>query len=140
MSESHATPTRREVLVAAAMTGAATMIPTRLYAAAGDGDIRPFQVNIPEAVLTDLRRRVAATRPLDKGRHGHGAAATRPAAAPSVHVVHDVVSHDRCWRRRRAPVPHAGREREPAHEGRFRLVRLDDADGGRRTCAHEREL
>jgi pimeloyl-ACP methyl ester carboxylesterase len=39
-----------------------TMIPTTLYAAAGDGDIRPFQVSFPDENLADLRRRIAATR------------------------------------------------------------------------------
>ena len=53
--------TRRDVLVAAAIAGAATMIPGTLHAAAGDGEIRPFQVRFPDEALTDLKRRIAAT-------------------------------------------------------------------------------
>src|SRR5215813_3190496 len=60
MSESNASATRREVLVAAAVGGAAMMIPSALYAAAGD--IRPFTVRFPDEALADLKRRVAATR------------------------------------------------------------------------------
>jgi pimeloyl-ACP methyl ester carboxylesterase len=60
MSESTFSATRREVLVAAAVTGAATMIPSALYAAAAD--IRPFTVHFPDAALADLKHRVAATR------------------------------------------------------------------------------
>ena len=62
MSEIQSSPTRRDVLVATAVAGAATMIPTTLYAAAGDADVRPFQVHFPDEALTDLRRRIAATR------------------------------------------------------------------------------
>src|SRR5581483_6682996 len=62
MSEFHPLPTRREVLVAAALTGAATIIPSAIQAAAGNSDIRPFEVHIPEPVLADLRRRIAATK------------------------------------------------------------------------------
>jgi pimeloyl-ACP methyl ester carboxylesterase len=61
MSESLlSSPTRRDVLVAAAVAGAATVIPTSLYAATAD--IRPFKVSFPEEALIDLKRRVAATR------------------------------------------------------------------------------
>jgi pimeloyl-ACP methyl ester carboxylesterase len=60
MSESHATPTRRDVLVAAAVAGAVTMIPATLYAATDE--IRPFRVSFPDEALTDLRRRIATTR------------------------------------------------------------------------------
>jgi pimeloyl-ACP methyl ester carboxylesterase len=61
MSESlSSSPTRREVLAAAAIVGAATLIPSTLHAATSD--IRPFKVHFPEEALTDLKRRVAATR------------------------------------------------------------------------------
>jgi len=39
---------------------------TSARAAAGDGSIRPFHVNIPQGQLVDLRRRIAATRWPDK--------------------------------------------------------------------------
>jgi pimeloyl-ACP methyl ester carboxylesterase len=61
MSESlSSSPTRRDVLAAAAVVGAATLIPSTLYAATSD--IRPLKVSFPEQALTDLKRRVAATR------------------------------------------------------------------------------
>jgi pimeloyl-ACP methyl ester carboxylesterase len=60
MSESLSSPTRRDVLVAAAVAGAATVIPSSLYAATAD--IRPFTVGFPGEALVDLKRRVAATR------------------------------------------------------------------------------
>ncbi len=62
MSESQSSPTRRDVLVAAGVLGAATMIPGTLVAAAAQADIRPFHVHFPDEALTDLKRRVQATR------------------------------------------------------------------------------
>jgi pimeloyl-ACP methyl ester carboxylesterase len=53
--------TRRDVLVAAAVTGAAALIPGTAHAASGDAAIRPFQVHFPDAALADLKRRVVAT-------------------------------------------------------------------------------
>jgi hypothetical protein len=38
------------------------LIPGSVFAAAGDSKIRPFKVNVPEADIADLRRRIAATR------------------------------------------------------------------------------
>jgi len=54
-------PTRRDVLVATALTSVATMMPMPLRAATGDA-IRPFSMSFPQEQLDDLRRRVAATR------------------------------------------------------------------------------
>jgi pimeloyl-ACP methyl ester carboxylesterase len=54
-------PTRRDVLVASALTGVAMMLPMPLAAATGDA-IRPFSISFPQEQLDDLRRRVAATR------------------------------------------------------------------------------
>jgi pimeloyl-ACP methyl ester carboxylesterase len=54
-------PTRRDVLVASALTSVALMMPMSLGAATGDA-IRPFSVSFPQEQLDDLRRRVAATR------------------------------------------------------------------------------
>jgi len=58
---------RRRLLDTAAMgvaaAGAASLLPSRSAAAPAGDAIRPFgSVNVPEAALVDLRRRIAATR------------------------------------------------------------------------------
>lgn len=58
---------RRRFLGAAAMSVAAaacafSLLPAHPVAAAEDDAIRPFRVDVPEATLVDLRRRIAATR------------------------------------------------------------------------------
>ena len=45
-----------------AVASAASLLPSQLVAAPADDAIRPFRVNIPEAQLVDLRRRIAATQ------------------------------------------------------------------------------
>jgi pimeloyl-ACP methyl ester carboxylesterase len=55
-------PTRRDVLVASAAATAINLLPDQFATAADDSAIRPFKINIPEADLVDLRRRIAATR------------------------------------------------------------------------------
>lgn len=67
MSEVLPPATRRGFLAtsatAIAAAGALSILPARLAAAATQGgEIRPFRVDIPEDALTDLRRRLAATR------------------------------------------------------------------------------
>ncbi|MDH2386798.1 epoxide hydrolase family protein [Bradyrhizobium sp. CER78] len=61
---------RRKLLTGAALglaaAGAASLFPARPVAAAADDAIRPFHIDIPEADLVDLRRRLAATRWSDK--------------------------------------------------------------------------
>jgi Epoxide hydrolase N terminus len=55
---------RRQVLTGSAAVAASSLIAAQAPAAsvaAGDA-IRPFRVNVPEAELVDLRRRIAATR------------------------------------------------------------------------------
>src|SRR5262245_23798745 len=56
---------RRRLLGTAAngilVAAAASLLPSQLAAAPNDG-IRPFRINVPEADLVDLRRRIAATR------------------------------------------------------------------------------
>jgi pimeloyl-ACP methyl ester carboxylesterase len=56
---------RRRLLGAAAMgivaAGAASLLPSQLTAAPDDA-IRSFRINVPDADLIDLRRRIAATR------------------------------------------------------------------------------
>jgi pimeloyl-ACP methyl ester carboxylesterase len=61
MSETQVSPTRRDLLVAAAVAGAVSIMPMPLLAE-GKTDIRPFRAHIPDEVLADLRRRVAATK------------------------------------------------------------------------------
>lgn len=56
-------PTRRGFLAASAAIGASTLVPGHLAAATTAGNaVRPFPINVPEAALADLRRRIAATR------------------------------------------------------------------------------
>src|SRR5579872_3161172 len=61
---------RRRLFGAAAVTiaaaGAFGLPPAKAQAAAGDNAIRPFHINVPEAQLVDLRRRVMETRWPDK--------------------------------------------------------------------------
>ncbi len=56
--------TRRTFISTSAALGtAAAMLSTPLVAAAAEGDsANPFTVNVPEADITELRRRIAATR------------------------------------------------------------------------------
>src|SRR5262249_32522764 len=46
--------------------GAFSVLPAGFAAAEDDTTIRPFKVNVPEAQIVDLRRRLAATRWPDK--------------------------------------------------------------------------
>jgi pimeloyl-ACP methyl ester carboxylesterase len=55
-------PTRRNVLTATAAVAATSLLPTVLRAATADNRVLPFRVDVPEEQLTDLRRRIAATR------------------------------------------------------------------------------
>jgi pimeloyl-ACP methyl ester carboxylesterase len=61
MSELTSSPTRRSVLVTAAIIGAATALPSSVGATANDA-VRPFRVEVPEESLVDLRRRIATTK------------------------------------------------------------------------------
>jgi pimeloyl-ACP methyl ester carboxylesterase len=66
MSEKSSSP-RRIVLAAAVALGIAVLAGQgKPSSAAGDTAIRPFQVNVPEAALVDLRKRIAETRWPDK--------------------------------------------------------------------------
>jgi pimeloyl-ACP methyl ester carboxylesterase len=53
---------RREVLSGSAALAASSLMPTQAQAATANDAIRPFRVEVPEEQLTDLRRRLAATR------------------------------------------------------------------------------
>lgn len=60
MVHAHSSPARRDVLVAAAAVGAASIVSAPLHAE--PTRIRPFQVRFPDEALTDLRRRISAAR------------------------------------------------------------------------------
>jgi pimeloyl-ACP methyl ester carboxylesterase len=62
MTSTSITPTRREVLAAAAAAGAASLLTGTASVAAEQTSISPFTVETPEEELTELRRRLAATR------------------------------------------------------------------------------
>lgn len=62
MSTISISPTRRNMLAAAAAAGAVGLVPHTLQAVAGDNTIRPFRIAVPEDVLLDLRSRLAMTR------------------------------------------------------------------------------
>ncbi len=63
MPSTSSLPTRRNVLIALAAASTASLLPLNARAAAGESDtIRPFRANVPEEMLVDLRRRIAATR------------------------------------------------------------------------------
>ncbi len=62
MSAISSSPTRRSLLAMSAAAGALNLLPAHLAAAVDSNAIRPFHVNVPEADLVDLRRRVKATR------------------------------------------------------------------------------
>ncbi|MER9431493.1 epoxide hydrolase [Mesorhizobium sp. M0408] len=62
MSAISLSPTRRDVIVAAAAVGTANLVPRALHAAAGEESIRPFSIHVPTWALADLRRRIKAVR------------------------------------------------------------------------------
>jgi pimeloyl-ACP methyl ester carboxylesterase len=66
MSATSSSLDRREFLVSSAAVAASLLFATSARAAAEDGSIRPFHINIPQGQLVDLRRRIAATRWPDK--------------------------------------------------------------------------
>jgi pimeloyl-ACP methyl ester carboxylesterase len=59
-------PTRRSLLAIGAAAGAYGVLPQFADAAVDNTAIRPFRVDVPEADLVELRRRVTATRWPDK--------------------------------------------------------------------------
>jgi pimeloyl-ACP methyl ester carboxylesterase len=62
MSATLASHTRRSFLAASAAAGALGLFPNILRAASDDGSIRPFAFTASQEELTELRRRIAATR------------------------------------------------------------------------------
>jgi pimeloyl-ACP methyl ester carboxylesterase len=62
MSPTSSSPTRRSFLAASAAAGTLGQLSATGRAATENDSIRPFRINVPEAELADLRRRVAATR------------------------------------------------------------------------------
>ena len=55
-------PTRRELLAATAAAGAASLLPGMPRALAEDNSLRPFTVSFPQEEITELRRRIEATK------------------------------------------------------------------------------
>src|SRR3974377_986221 len=55
-------PDRRKVLAASAAVAASHFILTQGHAATSSESIRPFKINVPEAELAELRKRINATR------------------------------------------------------------------------------
>ena len=55
-------PARREVLAASAVVVASNLIPAQAQTATTSNSIRPFRVNVPDAEMTELRRRINVTR------------------------------------------------------------------------------
>ena len=62
MSVLSSSPTRRSLLATSAAAGALSLLPAHLAAAVDSNAIRAFRINVPEADLVDVRRRVKATR------------------------------------------------------------------------------
>ncbi len=62
MSSIPASPTRRQFLTGFAAAGASSLLPVTLRPSEDSNMIRAFRVDIPEAELIELRRRLAATR------------------------------------------------------------------------------
>jgi pimeloyl-ACP methyl ester carboxylesterase len=62
MPETPLSPTRRIVLATSAAAGAASLLHAQTPAEAEGGAIRPFRVDVAEEQLTDLRRRINATK------------------------------------------------------------------------------
>jgi pimeloyl-ACP methyl ester carboxylesterase len=62
MSEPSLLPNQPDLQAASAAAATLSMIPADMAKAAEGDAIRPFRVDIPEADLVDLRRRIAATR------------------------------------------------------------------------------
>jgi pimeloyl-ACP methyl ester carboxylesterase len=62
MSAGLSLPRRRDVLAGSLAAYAVDVLPTAASAVAEDSAIRPFHVNVAEAQLVDLRRRISATR------------------------------------------------------------------------------
>jgi len=55
-------PDRREVLAASAAVAASSLMPTQAHAATASDAIRQFNIDVPEAELAELCRRINATR------------------------------------------------------------------------------
>src|SRR5437879_3925425 len=66
MPTKSSSPIRRAVRATLVAGTVINPTPVKLRAAADDNAIRPFRVNVPEADLVELRRRIKATRWPDK--------------------------------------------------------------------------
>jgi len=59
---SAASPTRRDLVAISAAVGAVSLLSAHTAVTAESNAIRPFRIDLPEAELIDLRRRIAVTR------------------------------------------------------------------------------
>jgi hypothetical protein len=57
---------RHNLLGTTAAVAGSSLIPGNVSAATEDTALRPFRINVPEEMLVDCRRRVAATRGPDR--------------------------------------------------------------------------
>jgi pimeloyl-ACP methyl ester carboxylesterase len=62
MSAKLSSPDRRAVLAASVAVAASSLVPARAQTVTPSDAIRPFRIDVPEAELTELRRRINATR------------------------------------------------------------------------------
>ncbi|MBD9541373.1 epoxide hydrolase N-terminal domain-containing protein [Ensifer sp. ENS04] len=62
MSQPSFSITRRALLATAAATGAVSLLPAASKAKSGSAAIRPFKIEVPQADIDDLLRRLASTR------------------------------------------------------------------------------
>jgi pimeloyl-ACP methyl ester carboxylesterase len=62
MSAKLSSPNRRTVLASSGAVAASSLIPTQAHAATASDAIRQLNIDVPEAELTQLRRRINATR------------------------------------------------------------------------------
>jgi len=62
MSAKQSSPDRRAVLASSAAPAAARLVSTQADAAPAGDAVRPFNIDVPDAELSELRRRIAATR------------------------------------------------------------------------------
>jgi len=62
MPAKQSSPDRRAVIASSAALAATRLIPTQADAATAGDAVRPFNIDVPDAELSELRRRITATR------------------------------------------------------------------------------
>src|SRR3981081_1261292 len=92
---------RRSFLAAPAAVGAVSLLPAQMAAAAEDTAIRPFRVNVPEADLADLRKRIAATKWPEREQ---GADATQGVQLATMRKLAQYWANEHDWRKCEAKI------------------------------------